>query len=72
MTSFDADIKPLFREEDRRTMRYAFDLWAYDDVSEHAEAILERLEDGSMPCDRPWDEDQLDLFRAWLDEGMDP
>lgn len=30
--SFDADIKPLFREKDRDSMRRAFDLWSYADV----------------------------------------
>ena len=28
-------------------MRFAFDLWSYDDVVEHAEAILERLRAGN-------------------------
>lgn len=72
MRSFDTDIKPLFRDGDRRAMRYAFDLWSYDDVKEHAEDILGRVEDGSMPCDMPWEEDLVDLFRSWLDDGMAP
>ena len=31
-SSFEADIKPLFREKDRDSMRNAFDLWSYADV----------------------------------------
>jgi hypothetical protein len=36
--SLDADIKPLFREKDRNSMRRAFDLWSYADVRTHAAA----------------------------------
>ena len=43
--SFDADIKPLFREKDRDSMRSAFDLWSYADVQTHAAAIAERLKE---------------------------
>jgi hypothetical protein len=48
---FAHDIKPLFREEDRDAMEYVFDLWEYNDVRDQVDNILERLEDGSMPCD---------------------
>lgn len=70
--SFEQDIKPLFRERDRGAMLSVakFDLWSYDDVSEHSEAILGRLEDGSMPCDQPWPEPQVGRFRDWVRAGM--
>ena len=68
--SFTRDIQPLFREDDREAMQYAFDLWNYHDVSTNAEAILERLEDGSMPCDEEWPAEQINLFRSWIDAGM--
>jgi hypothetical protein len=67
---FAQDIQPLFREEDRDAMDYLFDLWDYHDVSTHAESILDRLEDGSMPCDEPWLAEQIDLFRRWIDAAM--
>jgi len=67
---FAQDIKPLFREEDRDAMDYVFDLWDYNDVSANAESILERLDDGTMPCDVPWPAEQIDLFRRWIDGGM--
>jgi hypothetical protein len=44
--SFEIDVKPMFRERDRRSMELAFDLWSRDDVSEHADAILARVKGG--------------------------
>lgn len=72
MPSFEHDIKPLFREQDRAAMEYWGDLWSYDDVREEAEAILERIEDQSMPCDEPWDADRVRLLRDWVEEGCLP
>jgi hypothetical protein len=72
LVSFESDIRPLFREEDAEAMSWAFDLAAYADVREHAEAIYDRLADGSMPCDEPWPEAQVKRFRDWIDAGMPP
>ncbi|HEY9378396.1 MAG TPA: hypothetical protein VIQ02_15055 [Jiangellaceae bacterium] len=66
---FEADIKPLFRERDRRAMLSHFDLWSYDDVSRDADSILTRLRDGTMPCDGAWPPDQIELFERWLEGG---
>jgi hypothetical protein len=70
--SFENDVRPLFRERDRGAMLSIanFDLWKRDDVAEHSEAILGRLEDGSMPCDQTWPAEQVDLFRRWVQGGM--
>ena len=70
--SFENDVRPLFRERDRSTMLGVskFDLWKREDVVEHSEAILRRLEDGSMPCDQAWPGDQVALFRRWVEGGM--
>ena len=67
--SFECDIRPLFRESDRDAMEAWFDLWAWEDVRDNAAEILERLEDGSMPCDDPWPEERITLFRRWLEAG---
>ena len=67
--SFERDIRPLFREEDRDAMDFVFDLHAYEDVKTNADVILERLEDGSMPCDGEWPEEQIERFRAWIAAG---
>jgi hypothetical protein len=66
---FDADIKPLFREGDRRAMLSAFDLWSYADVSEHADAILHAVATGAMPCDMVWPPEQVAVIRRWLESG---
>ena len=70
MTSFEQDVKPLFRENDRLNMDFVFDLWSYDDVKNEAANILDRLEDGTMPCDTPWDAERIQTFRNWMDEGF--
>ena len=68
--SYAQDIKPLFREGDRESMSSAFDLWSYDDVVQNSDAILGKLQDGTMPCDGAWPEEQVDLFQHWVDAGM--
>ena len=70
--SFAGDVKPLFREEDRASMDFAFDLWSYDDVKANATLILERVEDGTMPCDESWSEDKIETLRSWIAEGCPP
>lgn len=70
--SFETDIKPMFREEDRDAMDFIFDLWKYDDVKENAELIYSRIEDGSMPCDIAWSPEQLATLRQWIDAGCQP
>jgi hypothetical protein len=67
--SFARDIRPLFRDEDRDAMEWAFDLHDHGSVREHADAILERIEDGSMPCDGEWPDEQVERFRAWIAAG---
>jgi len=67
--TYTADIKPQFREGDRRSMTFAFDLWDYQDVVTHANEILGRLRDGSMPCDGAWPAERIDLFQRWVDAG---
>lgn len=69
---YAADIKPLFRPKDHQSMTFAFDLWSYDDVSEHADRILERLKEGEMPCDGEWPASQVELFERWVRTGKNP
>lgn len=72
LPSFAQDIRPLFRDKDVEEMQFAFDLSSYDDVKDNAQAIVDRIADGSMPCDIPWPEEQITLFRQWMDEGSPP
>lgn len=51
-------------------MSFAFDLWEYGDTKQHAAAILERLRDGSMPCDGPWSDEKIDVFARWVTSNM--
>lgn len=70
--SFAVHIQPLFRPRDRQSMRWAFDLWAHTDVTQHAPAILARIESGSMPCDMRWPDDHIAVFRRWMESGAAP
>jgi hypothetical protein len=70
--SFARDLLPLFREGDVESMSFAFDLSSYDDVRENAEEIHARLADGTMPCDAPWPDQDVERFRRWIDARMPP
>jgi hypothetical protein len=67
--SFERDVKPLFRDRDRQSMKWAFDLWSHDDVASNGDAILERLRDGTMPCDGAWTAEQIAFFQDWVAAG---
>ena len=67
--SFDQHIKGMFRPNDRQSMTFAFDLWSYEAVSTHAEAILERLRAGTMPCDGAWPQARVEVFQRWVQSG---
>jgi hypothetical protein len=69
-SSFARDIRPLFREEDVDSMSFAFDLSSYEDVRDNAHEIHARLAEGTMPCDAPWEPQQVERFQAWIDAGM--
>jgi hypothetical protein len=66
---YERDIRPLFREKDVSSMSFAFDLASYNDVRANADRILAKLSDGAMPCDGPWPEERVELFRRWVDVG---
>jgi hypothetical protein len=72
MSSFEHDVKPLFRERDRAAMLRHFDLWSYDDVTANADPILAAVTAGSMPCDAPWPSDKVDVLRRWVESGTPP
>jgi hypothetical protein len=67
--SFEQHVKPLFREQDRQSMKWAFDLWSHDDVAQNSDAILERLRNGTMPCDGAWPDEQVAVFADWIEAG---
>jgi hypothetical protein len=67
--SFERDIKPLFRAKDRDSMLRAFDLFDYENVVDHADAIVGALRSGRMPCDGAWPDSQVDQLQQWIDQG---
>ncbi|MBA3945218.1 MAG: hypothetical protein H0X37_11720 [Herpetosiphonaceae bacterium] len=70
VVSFKTHIKPLFRPKDRQSMKFAFDLWSYQDVKGHADGILQHLQAGSMPCDGAWPRETVAVFQRWVEGGM--
>jgi CDGSH-type Zn-finger protein/truncated hemoglobin YjbI len=70
--SYEQHIKTLFRHRDRQSMKFAFDLWSYDDVKHNAHAILERVRNGSMPCDGAWTREKVAALERWVTTGMRP
>jgi truncated hemoglobin YjbI len=70
--SFEAHVKLLFRSHDRQSMLFAFDLWSAADVQAHAPDILNRLRNGTMPCDGAWPREKTDLFQRWAESGFQP
>ena len=69
---FEKHVRTLFRHRDRDSMRFAFDLFAYDDVKQNAHAILERVRSGTMPCDGAWPQEKVAAFERWVSTGMLP
>jgi hypothetical protein len=67
--SFARDIRPLFRDKDRDSMRSAFDLFDYSDVARHADAIVGALRSGKMPCDGAWPAARVEKLQDWIDLG---
>ncbi len=72
MVSFKTDIFPLFRDKDIQAMKRRIDLSSYEDVKTHSADILDRLQQGDMPCDGAWPPDQVKLFAKWISDGLNP
>jgi truncated hemoglobin YjbI len=67
--SFARDIRPLFTDRDRASMSWAFDLGDLAAVREYADAILDRVAAGQMPCYGAWPAEQVAVFRRWVESG---
>ncbi len=70
--SFERDVRPMFREKDRDSMLKRFDLWSYSDVQAHQDAFLERLRNGTMPCDGAWPPERVAVLERWIASGSAP
>jgi hypothetical protein len=79
LTSFQADILPLFTDRDIHAMSKAFNLANYDDVEVHA-AIYDRIRGiggAIMPPppprgEGPWPQSRIELFAKWMADGCQP
>ena len=78
LTSFQADIRPLFTERDVQGMSKGFNLASYDDVKARAAAIYDRIRGigGAVmppPPPRgqgPWPQSRIELFAKWMADGF--
>jgi hypothetical protein len=80
LTSYAADIRPLFTQHDIQAMSKAFNLASYEDVKTHAAAIFNRIRGiggAVMPPpppkgEGPWPQSRIDLFGKWVADGSPP
>ncbi|SDJ36918.1 hypothetical protein SAMN05216338_104751 [Bradyrhizobium sp. Rc2d] len=70
--SYKDHIYSLFRDFDRKSMFGKFDLWRYDDVKKWADTILDKVENGLMPCDAAWPDKNVQLLKQWIADGKLP
>ena len=69
---FELHILPMIRATDREHMRFAFDLWDYDQLVQNAEAVADRAAVDMPPVHSggPWPEEWIQLFRRWMTSGF--
>lgn len=69
---FELHIRPLIRLIDREGMLWAFDLFDYDQLVQHAEQIADRSAVDMPPLTKggPWPQEFVDIFRRWMVTGF--
>jgi hypothetical protein len=74
--TFERDIRPLFTDMDIAHMKgfgVSLDDFGYMRDPAHAQQILNRVSNGSMPPRRsgepPWSPEDVQLFQDWIDGG---
>jgi hypothetical protein len=84
MTTYSADIKPLFRPNDLACMvphgiRLDDQTWMCDPAASpdfldhgHARLVFQRLQAGTMPPDGAWPPAQIATYRNWMSGGFQP
>ena len=75
MTTYAANIRPLFRQQDIDCMAgkgvgLADPAWMCDPA--HAASVYAALSSGKMPPDARWPAACVALFKAWMDQGCNP
>jgi hypothetical protein len=43
---------------------------SHPDVQAHADGILDRLRNGTMPCDGAWPPEKIEVFIRWTESGF--
>jgi len=77
-TSFQADIRPKFTDEDVEHMndQVGMDLNDYATVRDNADLILARLKSTTRPMPPkprgPWPPEWIACFQQWIDNGKLP
>lgn len=77
-TSFEADVRPKFTEEDVEHMndQVGLDLDDYATVRDNADLILTRLRDAENPMPPeprgPWPAEWITCFEQWISNGKLP
>jgi hypothetical protein len=76
---FNTDILPLFTTMDIEHMRHlgaSLDDYAYMSDPANASGVYEQVSTGAMPPSRSgeprWSQDQVQLFKEWMDGGYQP
>ena len=80
VVSFDKDILPLFTSVDvdhMGALGVLLDDYDYMSAAANAAAVYAQISSGQMPPPwgggrGPWSDDQITLFRAWIDGGLQP
>jgi hypothetical protein len=77
--SFKADIQPLFTSMDIEHMSgmgVSLDDYSYMSQPANASGVYKEVSSGSMPPsssgEQPWSQDEVQLFKAWMDGGYQP
>jgi hypothetical protein len=77
--SFKTDILPLFTSLDIEHMAYvsvSLDDYSYMSEPANAGEVYEQVSSGRMPPrdsgEEPWSQDEVQLFKAWMDGGCQP
>ncbi len=77
--SFNTDILPLFTSIDIEHMAHAgvpLDDYDYMNNPANASSVYEQVSSGGMPPEgsgeQPWPQDQVRLFKDWIDGGYRP
>ncbi|HEX3129830.1 MAG TPA: hypothetical protein VH394_21015 [Thermoanaerobaculia bacterium] len=71
--SFAKDIMPLFKQF-QGPMMWRLDLTSYDAVKANADTIYTQISTQSMPPPpfQPLKDEQIALFKVWMDSGFPP